>query len=362
MASTSTRVRVSAPSALSSDDRDAWHWHRANDPSLATPFHCLEYAEAAEAAGADVRVAVLERGSERPTFLPYQRDRWNVARPVGLRACDFSGFIGPVEPGWSPDGLLRQCRLSGWRFANVPAQEPALQPFVTSRVGSPYIDLTGGFDAFREGRRAASSDIVAATSRKGRKCERDVGPLRLDVQSFDERAFECLVAWKGEQRNRTMTLDMMRLPWFRAMLNWIHHTDTPHFTGMLSVLYAGDHIAAVHFGMRSGTIWHYWFAAFNRDLGRYSPGVLLLLEMCRAAPALGIDALTLGSGDEPYKARFATGTTPLVDGVVNARLGHHLARQVWRRTREMADTTTAAAVVVRSVRRARRVVFDLTGE
>ena len=88
------------------------------------------------------------------------------------------------------------------------------------------------------------------------------------------------------------------------------------FAGMLSALYAGEKVVALHMGMRSRCTWHYWFPCYDRDFARYSPGHVLLLEMTRSAEALGIASIDLGPGVGTYKERFSTASKTVAGGVI----------------------------------------------
>ena len=88
--------------------------------------------------------------------------------------------------------------------------------------------------------------------------------------------------------------------------------------------------------MRSAKVLHYWFPAYDRDYARYSPGVILLAELARAAPGLGIDTIDLGKGDADYKRRFATGGVQLLEGRIerpSLLAIWRTARRLWRRAR-----------------------------
>ena len=85
---------------------------------------------------------------------------------------------------------------------------------------------------------------------------------------------------------------------------------------MLSALYVGDRLAAAHMGMRSASVWHYWFPAYDPELSKYSPGLILLLRMAQAAPSLGLRVIDLGKGSTLYKDRLMSGEVPLAEGRV----------------------------------------------
>jgi CelD/BcsL family acetyltransferase involved in cellulose biosynthesis len=194
-------------------------------------------------------------------------------------------------------------------------------------------------------------------AQKARKLERTIGPLRFEVHSADRRPLDLLYQWKGSQRERTGTFDVLSLPWMRKTLDRILATSSDTFAGLLSVLYAGEQVAAVHLGMRSDRIWHYWFAAYNRELQQYSPGLIVLLEAIKSAPAIGIQTITLGTGDEAYKLRFATGSTRLASGSVACGLTRRLTNAIWYAARRASHHSPVVAAIAKSVKRSGRRLF-----
>jgi CelD/BcsL family acetyltransferase involved in cellulose biosynthesis len=92
------------------------------------------------------------------------------------------------------------------------------------------------------------------------------------------------------------------------------------------VLRAGDDVVAAHLGLRSAATLAWWFPVYDTRFHRYSPGLILCLEILRAMPSQGLRTLDLGKGDEPYKQRLANAEIPLLTGgisrdPVSARLG-----------------------------------------
>jgi len=171
-----------------------------------------------------------------------------------------------------------------------------MRPYFQATVESPFIDLHDGFDGFVQQCARSGSDLVKSIAQKTRKMSREIAPMRFEAQRQDRSALDRLFAWKAAQRERTGTFDVLSTPWMRNVAARLLDTTTETFAGLLSVMYAGDQVAAVHLGMRSDTVWHHWFAAYNHDLQRYSPGLINLLEMVRAAPGLGVQTMTLGRG------------------------------------------------------------------
>jgi len=50
-----------------------------------------------------------------------------------------------------------------------------------------------------------------------------------------------------------------------ALLERVHRHSSDRMTGVLSALWAGDRLAAVHLGMRSPKVLHFWFPTFNAN-------------------------------------------------------------------------------------------------
>ena len=121
----------------------------------------------------------------------------------------------------------------------------------------------------------------------------------------------------------------------------------------MSVLYAGDTIAAVHIGMRSRSVLHYWFPTYNPDLQKYSPGSIILLRMAEAAATGGITRLDLGHGDERYKLRFQSGEISLASGAVDRTLFRRVVTSLWYTSREWSRNSPLRRVI-RTARQAIR--------
>lgn len=354
---TAVRVHLISPDTLSSDLIDVWRSHQAADENLRGPFFSPEYVRIAASARPEVTVAVIETPGQAPAFLPLHRDS-SIARPVGLRASDFSGIIAAPGYTWSPESVLRACGLSGWDFTNIVRSDETMRPHFRAFADSPFVDLSEGYEAFVGERARAGSDLVKSVAQKARKLEREIAPMRFEAHVLDRKALTLLYQWKAAQRARTGTVDVLSTPWMQQIVERLIEHSTGTFGGLLSVLYAGDQVAAVHFGMRSETVWHYWFAVYNHELQRYSPGLIILLEMLKAAPALGIRMLTLGQGDEAYKLRFATGSTQLGSGSVDCRLTRRLTNAIWYAARTASHHSPVVAALARSVKRGRRRMFQ----
>jgi CelD/BcsL family acetyltransferase involved in cellulose biosynthesis len=181
-----------------------------------------------------------------------------------------------------------------------------------------YLDLGQGFDSYTSDLRKKSKTRITNLERKKRGLERDIGPLRFELETAQSSAaFQHLLHWKSHQYLDTGTVDVFRYGWVTSLLQKIVSRRGVKFSGMLSTLYAGKRIVAVHAGMRSSTVAHYWFPAFDRDMAPYSPGGILLLQLARALAENGVRRLDLGAGIEEYKSRFGNGSLVVGTGAVD---------------------------------------------
>jgi CelD/BcsL family acetyltransferase involved in cellulose biosynthesis len=328
------RVQRLQDAALAPELFRAWSEIQRATPALASPYFRPEFTEAVAAVRGDVEVAVLEEGGTPVGFLPFQRARWNVGFPAGVKVSDFHGVIAGPGVEWNAEELIRGCGLATWQFDHLLAEQ---KPFVAHHYrpeGSPYLDLSRGFEAWRSERRRAGSRLVDQVLRKMRKLEREVGTPRFEWHTDSPAVFERLLAWKREQLADTEVVNVLRQPWVLALLERIRTLQSDDFSGLLSTLYVGDELVGVHFGMRSRHVMHWWFPTYNRDFQRYSPGLILLVELARAACERGIQRLDLGKGPESYKHSLSSGSIALAEGAVDCRALIRLGRLTWRRTRE----------------------------
>lgn len=316
---TPLRVSLLRGGELPGDVVAPWTALQESVPALDGPYFRPEYVRAVAAARADVEVAVLEDARGPAAFFPFQRARGDVGVPVGGRFSDFQAVIAPPELRWDPAALLRACRLRAFRFDHLLADQEPFGPHHWSRTTSPYVDLSGGFEAYRAGRRAAGSREVEQILYKCRKAERRLGPLRLEWHTGEAAVLDTLLRWKSAQLRATGQPDHVGRPWVRRMLEQILLARDDAFAGVLSALWLGDRLAAVHLGMRSRTVLHWWLPAYDRALGASSPGQLSFLEIARAAAERGVRRVDLGKGDEPYKARLMSGAIAIAEGAVDLR-------------------------------------------
>lgn len=308
-------INVISGKDLTQEHMRLWSQFQQTNPILASPFFCAEFASKVAEVRDDIWVGIIEQSGETVGFFPFQRSKYYSGSGLG---CGLSDYQGPVmKPGIELDGLelVRGCGLKIWDFHNLLNSQVGFDRFQVYTEESAIINLMDGYEVY-EAEQKARSNWIQQTSRKMRKFEREVGELRFEVHSGDVSLLRLMMAWKSEHYARLGTYDRFEIDWMVKLVECIHQTQTENFAGMLSVLYVGDEVAALHFGMRSQTIWHYWFPTYNSKFHPYSPGYILLLKMMQSANSLGIGIIDLGTGDEAYKPRVMNSTVPAFGGSV----------------------------------------------
>jgi CelD/BcsL family acetyltransferase involved in cellulose biosynthesis len=310
---------------LSQADLATWRSIVSGNDQFVSPFFHPDYTMILSEYRPNLEVAVLREREKAVGFFSFERHARTIGRPLGIRLADFQGVV--VENGVSVcfDEVLRGAGLSACHFDHLLAdQSPARQTFDTA--DSHFIDLSEGYKEYLSKRQAAGSGLIAQTLRKQRKLEREVGPITFRWRDTDPKAVELLWEWKEAQRRRTGTANILTYDWVRSFLNRIGQTEQNGVSGVVSTLRVNNKIIAVHLGMHTAKALHYWFPAYATDLGRYSPGSILLLRLAKECAVLGITRIDLGKGDERYKSSFASGSTSIATGVADCNNARHLMR------------------------------------
>ncbi|MFQ5730467.1 MAG: GNAT family N-acetyltransferase [Planctomycetaceae bacterium] len=344
------RVHVVEPSELGPEELRAWREWCGRDAALQGPYFHPEFMRAVAEVRNDVRVGVLEDTAGLAGFFPFQRTGFRTARPVGGRLSDFHGVVARPGWRWSVCELIRRCGLAAWDFTHLPTTQPAFARHCRVVEASPFLDLSRGFDSYVDERRKLGSRSISQTQRKARKLAREVGPLRFERHVDDGRILRTLMDWKSRQYRRSDISDVFSFPWAAALLKRLHATRHRDFGGQLSALSAGDELVALHFGIYSENVLHYWFPAYDPQFDRYSAGLVLLLEMARDSATRGFARIDLGNGTERYKTSLASGAIGVASGSVESDAMVHAVRRCWRHTRSWLKTSPVGAPARMSAR------------
>ncbi len=317
--SISCTYQIMKAADLQEKDWAAWEQIRLSRSDLSSPFFHPRFTHVVAGVRDHVEVALLLNGEKSVGFFPFLRDRRNTVQPSVGRLCESQGVIVREGVDWDPEELLRKAGLSAWHFDHMPASHSQLNPYFWEEKVSVFMDLSQGYEAYRTTIKNRGSSL-SQVERKSRKLAREVGPLRFELHSEDDAAFQSFIQWKTAQHERTGVLPVLKTPWVYHLLDQLRKVQADDgFGGSLSTLYAGDQLIAVHMGIQNQTALHIWFPTYNVTFDKYSPGLILLLEMAKAGAEIGLQRVDFGREEERYKTNFKTGSVRTAEGAVDLR-------------------------------------------
>jgi CelD/BcsL family acetyltransferase involved in cellulose biosynthesis len=333
---------------LTSEHIGAWSAIQSANAELASPFFCPEFTTAVSQATDNVFVGILhEPAGKAVGFFPFQLVRPKFGK--NLEMCDYQGVIAPAALRLDPKELIRRCGLKVWEFDHLISANEAFQRFHSYTAESPTIDVLHGFEAYKASLGPEGKRHLAKATTSVRKVQREIGPLVFVYNTTDSQVMQTMHRWRAQKYGP--------LPdWAHDALDRTRMTSTPAFTGVLSALYAGEKLIAVHFGIRSRAVLHWWFPAYNPDLSNYAPGILLLLAMAEHSPALGVTKIDLGKGLQDYKRRFRNASATVASGSVDV-LTLSTVPRILRRTCLSYVRNTPELLSL--ARRAKRIVYKM---
>lgn len=312
------RTQIVSIEDISASQADQWNRWACPDGKLISPYLRFEFAQTVARARPDSRVAIIEDGGETVGYFPHHTAHGGIVRPIGAPMSDYQGVIAKDPSRIAPERLARAAGGSALVFDNWHGPLRATGETRRQRCGSHVADIGADGAAFLEERRSAHKDHFKKTARRLRAATRDFGEVRVTLGDPDGRAFAALSEWKQAQYRDTGKLNVFGIDWVQSVLDELRQREGAEFSGLTAALWFGDRLAAVEFGLVGGDIYHSWFPAYDPELSRYSPGLLLLHGLFEQAPARGLTRIDLGRGGDHYKKYYASHSVPLADGRVLA--------------------------------------------
>ena len=194
---------------LGAAELNSWRQVREADPSLDSPFFHPAFAAAVHAVFGNVQVATNDH--EDQLWFPVQVSK-RVARPVGWPASDFQGPVAAPGVRVDPLELVRATGLRALPFDNIPEQRTEFAPWVEERHPSPFVDTTGGLDAYLSRVSKAGRDKMSQVRRRTNKAGRELGEVRLVWDAQDPDLLDRLIEIKRAQYAKTGVRDFFALP------------------------------------------------------------------------------------------------------------------------------------------------------
>ncbi len=332
------QVEAVPPESMSADDRALWNAWRAATPGLGSPFlgpgWPVAVARAYGRSDHPVRVAVLRDGGVARAFLP-ARVGALAALPVGAPLCDYQAVV--AAPGRQVDARSLVRALGCGRFDFDGAVEGGgLDAWTRAHGATRAADLSEGYAAYAARRRATGSDAIKDVEKKRRKLERDVGALTFTAASPSRADYDRLIRWKRAQMRSTGQTDVLDSAWSRRLLESLWSSRDPAFGATLFTLHVEDRLAAAHLALAGGRELHAWFIAHDEMFARYSPGLLLLVDILRWMDGR-YDRLDFGPGDYRFKTAFGDVERRVGRGFVGVPSAAALMRDAQWRVRAAAE-------------------------
>ncbi|QNL19435.1 GNAT family N-acetyltransferase [Hyphobacterium sp. CCMP332] len=323
------RVKSVSIRDLSSAELGKWRDWAYQDGQLVSPYLLPDFAAAVDRVRSDVRVAVIEQDEQTVGYFAFHAPRHFALRPVGAPMSDYQGIVSKPGVSICPNEFLTRLGAGFMAYENWWNGAGCKVEKARERDGSVIVDLSDGSDAYFAERMATHKSQFKKMDRRLRNAERDFGPARLVVGDGDGQLLATLNRWKSEQYNATRKLDVFDIDWARQLLVNLNASNDAGFQGLTFALYFGDELAAVEFGLRAGDVYHSWFPAYDERFAKVSPGLLLLHEIFKAAPELGLNRVDLGKGGAHYKTYYASYEVPLDSGRVIAPSFSALGLRSW---------------------------------
>jgi len=309
-----TKLTFCKPDELDAENRQRWINAQGNNPSWNSPFLHPEFATIVANCRLDALVLIAEDHLSNRAYFAFHRGKGGLSRPIGAPISDYQAVI--EEPGFCVPmtEVLNEAGIGALPFTALADPLQRLTNFYTHHEQSHLIDLSDGPDAYFSNQQKQYHKYFKKMRQRTRAAVREHDSAKLVVANADPQLLKILFDWKHDQYIRTGKLDVLNVPWIRALLENCYASPDPDFRALLFGYSLGGKWAAAELGLLSGGVFHSWIAAYDSDFSRNSPGLLLLHEIINQSAGLGIQQIDLGRGHDHYKKYYASELRPLAAG------------------------------------------------
>lgn len=310
------RGHILAPSELDMDLIALWKQFCRADPLYGNPFYWPQFTLAVAQARPDARVAVLERAGEIIGFLPFHLTAGRIGKPIGGHINDYHGPVLAPDVTVNGEALLGAAGLVAFDYNHLPAVLAGLTHAAHSKAWSPQMDLAGGYAAYVARRDSRWTKAQREVRRRHRKTEAEFGQIRFAWHDPSDAIFRQLVDMKNCQYARLGIGMRMTSGWAGEVIDRLRQVQGDDFASVTSTLHAGDRLIAAHFGLRTGSVLHWWYPTYDQALAKLGPGINLVNHCAMAAADLGLTTIDFGKGNEDFKLHFADRQVALREGSI----------------------------------------------
>lgn len=228
------------------------------------------------------------------------------------------------------ESALRDAHSSGTLvLANVPIEtgvpeilEDILEeqelPYQCTKAPSPVLSLPASFEEFET---SLKKKLRADLRRQSKRLEEVLGPLEFRVVT-DRKEAEALLPSLFEMHDRRWLESGVPASFADARARTFYYRMVSDLWDQglhLSILSAGDRVAACHLGMIWSGYLLYFKPTFDPELRNYSPGKLHLRLLLAHAIERGLRGVDFLQGSEGYKSDWTSETTDCRTYLIRAR-------------------------------------------
>ncbi|WP_372724009.1 GNAT family N-acetyltransferase [Novipirellula sp.] len=334
--STDLRIDCVPFSRLSEADWQGWERLRQLQPEFASPFFSPAFIAAADTArGGDVEIAQIRRGDALVGLWAFHRIR-GVAWPVGRCFNDAHNIIAANTVAIDWRWLLKELNLKAFHFHSLVGPTAGLADQDCFETIDAFSLQLGDDSPATLRRMEQSHTTLKKQQQKTRKMARELGEISLEIDCRDAGLLDKTIQLKREQYLRTKPIDVFAPQWPHKMLRQLFEKPRHGAYGMLSVLRAGDHLVAAHYGIREGDLLHYWFPVYDPRFAIYSPGTALFKSIVRHATQHGIRTIDMGYGEPSYKRKQTDTQGKVIYGVTSHSSSYHAWHRLQYQTQQFA--------------------------
>ncbi|MDP3661137.1 GNAT family N-acetyltransferase [Phenylobacterium sp.] len=323
-------IDVIRPRDLTAAQVARWSELQRVDPAFDSPFLSPQWARTVERAQAEsargLQVAVVKQDGRDVGFMAARLGAY-TALPAGAPMCDYQALV--AEPGLSvdPHDLVHAFGVHRFDFSAMLESQAAFAPYARGRTVSRVVDMAGGWGAYEAERRAAGVGLIKDIEKKRRKVTKDLATPVFNAFSRSSGDFERMIGWKRDQLRATHQTDIFETPWTQRLLRELFDSRDPEFGGALFTLHIGDKLAAAHFHVHGRRTVHAWIIAHDPAFERYSPGMMLFLDVLRWMDGTPYSRLDLGCGDQRFKQELSNAVQGVTQGFVGVPSAADLVRR-----------------------------------
>ena len=275
-------------------------------------------------AGRSLRCVIVREGERPVALLPFALHEDRSLRLIGTPHADYGDMVGSPEhaPGAFRAALQALTGDDSWDrivctnvrddsvlAAGLRGLPPGWAARLLSEPGLPAPaavaagDPSAMYDAFI-GKKSLRQFTRKLASTVGELSlvhyeERAEAQHRLDILIQQHEVRSALAGRESQFLSDTRERDL-----FRALLDELDPSHTVRY----SVLWAGPHPVASHFGFEAAGRFLYYKPTFDVDYWELSAGQVLLVKMFEYASTRELPIFDFSIGDEDYKHRFANQT------------------------------------------------------